>query len=146
MDFVEVVRRNRKRFVTGVVHSFTGSQQELKELLDMGLSIGVSGCSLRTQDQLQLVSQIPLDRLMLETDAPWCDIQPAHAGFEFVRTSFPTAAKHKFQMGSCVARRTEPAHVIQVCEVVAGSRGAEVAVVAKATHDNASRMFFNSAA
>lgn len=51
---------------------------------------------------------------MLETDAPWCDIQPIHAGFEFVKTSFPAAPKNKFQMGMCVQRRTEPAHVVQV--------------------------------
>jgi TatD DNase family protein len=67
----------------GVVHSFTGTVEEMKELvrrfsanrqqhidpsqLTFGLYIGVNGCSLKTTENLQVVSQIPLSRLMLET-------------------------------------------------------------------------------
>lgn len=51
----------------GVVHSFTGTTDELKELLDLGVYIGVNGCSLKTQENLETVRQIPLDRVLLET-------------------------------------------------------------------------------
>lgn len=42
-DFIEIVARNRERFPTGVVHSFTGTRQEAEALLDLDLFIGVNG-------------------------------------------------------------------------------------------------------
>jgi len=42
------VKENRHKFTTGVVHSFTGDIEELNQLLEMGLYIGVNGCSLKT--------------------------------------------------------------------------------------------------
>ena len=48
-QFLKVLKENRHKFNAGVVHSFTGSVQELNELLQMGLFIGVNGCSLKTE-------------------------------------------------------------------------------------------------
>lgn len=39
-DFLAIVKKNRKRFPTGVVHSFTGTKSELKALIEMDLYIG----------------------------------------------------------------------------------------------------------
>ena len=47
------------------MHSFTGDVEELKQILDLGLYVGVNGCSLKTQANLDVVKEIPLDRLML---------------------------------------------------------------------------------
>jgi TatD DNase family protein len=54
-DFVKMVRENRSKFPTGVVHSFTGDLQELEELVEMDLFIGVNGCSLKTEENLEVV-------------------------------------------------------------------------------------------
>lgn len=57
-----------------VVHCFTGTRAELAAYLDMGLYIGITGwiCDERRGKHLQqLVRSIPLDRLMIETDAPF---------------------------------------------------------------------------
>ncbi|XWW94837.1 hypothetical protein V2A60_002785 [Cordyceps javanica] len=67
-----------------VVHSFTGSLEEMRELLDLGLYIGVNGCSLKTEENCAVVAQLPLDRIMLETDGPWCEVRPSHAGWKYL--------------------------------------------------------------
>jgi TatD DNase family protein len=51
----------------GVVHSFTGTVDELDELLQLGLFIGINGCSLKTKENLEVARRVPLSRLMLET-------------------------------------------------------------------------------
>ena len=78
MEFADIVKANRHKFPTGVVHSFTGSKQELEALCDMGLYIGVNGCSMKTAENLEVVKQVPMERLMIETDCPYCDIRNSH--------------------------------------------------------------------
>eukprot|EP00968_Pinguiococcus_pyrenoidosus_P026125 scaffold7052_cov254-Pinguiococcus_pyrenoidosus.AAC.130 len=84
-DFLAMLREHRSRLAGGVVHSFTGSLEEAKALVDLDLSIGINGCSLKTEENLEVVRWLPLERIMLETDAPWCSIRPTHAGFDHVR-------------------------------------------------------------
>lgn len=88
-----MVRENRHKFPTGVVHSFTGDLEEMKELVEMNLFIGINGCSLKTEENLEVVKQIPVDRIMLETDCPYCDIRNSHASAKYVDTKFPQIKK-----------------------------------------------------
>ena len=69
-DILTAVRKS----VPAVVHCFTGSRESLKMYLDLGLHIGITGwiCDERRGMPLrELVREIPLDRLMIETDAPY---------------------------------------------------------------------------
>lgn len=68
----------------GVVHSFTGTAAEMRELMDLGLHIGINGCSFKTKENCEVVGEVRLDRLMLETDGPWCEIRPSHEGWRYV--------------------------------------------------------------
>ncbi|EJP66023.1 TatD family hydrolase [Beauveria bassiana ARSEF 2860] len=68
----------------GVVHSFTGSLEEMRELLDLGLYVGVNGCSFKTEENCAVIKELPLDRIMLETDGPWCEVRPSHAGWKYL--------------------------------------------------------------
>jgi len=105
-DMSSILRAHRHRFGDGVVHSFDGTCAELEDLLGLGLFVGLNGCSLRTEANLEAVRALPLERLMLETDAPWCEVRPTHAGFPGVRTTLPCAKKpDKFVWGQ--VRHTE---------------------------------------
>ena len=58
----------------GLVHSFTGTVEEMRELVALGLHVGVNGCSMKTEENLEVVKAIPLDRLQIETDGPWVSL------------------------------------------------------------------------
>ncbi|KRF02278.1 hydrolase TatD [Paenibacillus sp. Soil766] len=73
-DFVRIMKTYAGSMHKVVVHCFTGSMQELQVYLQLGFYIGITGwiCDERRGKHLrELVKKIPLDRLMLETDAPF---------------------------------------------------------------------------
>ncbi|KAF9870488.1 putative TatD family hydrolase [Colletotrichum karsti] len=88
-DFVRLLKETfgdklEKLEKGGVVHSFTGTIEEARELMDLGLYIGINGCSFKTEENCEVVKQIALDRMMLETDGPWCEIRPSHFGYKYL--------------------------------------------------------------
>eukprot|EP00931_Biecheleriopsis_adriatica_P100729 TRINITY_DN75982_c0_g1_i1.p1 TRINITY_DN75982_c0_g1~~TRINITY_DN75982_c0_g1_i1.p1 ORF type:complete len:407 (+),score=86.53 TRINITY_DN75982_c0_g1_i1:179-1222(+) len=119
----------------GVVHSFDGSLEDAQGFIDMGFYIGINGCSLKTQDNLDVVKQLPEERILLETDAPWCGIKASHAGHGFVKSTWDEVKKpEKWEEGRCVKDRCEPCQLRQVLEVVAGCRGTDPEVSAGVVH------------
>ncbi|RLV91873.1 Deoxyribonuclease Tat-D [Spathaspora sp. JA1] len=91
-DFIDIV----KPFIdsgsispgNGVVHSFTGTEEELTKLLQLGFYIGINGCSLKTEDNIKVAAKIPINKLLIETDAPWCEIRKSHAAYKYI-SSYP---------------------------------------------------------
>lgn len=141
-DFIEVVKRNRHKFSNGVVHSFTGTMEEMQALVALDLFIGINGCSLKTKENLDVVCAIPEDRIMIETDAPYCDIRNTHAGAKLVSTKWPSVDRKKHDTNKMVKGRNEPCAVRQVMEVVAGARGVGLEELAAKIHTNTRRVFF----
>jgi TatD DNase family protein len=80
----EDVVRHLKTAFGERLERFTGTVEEMKELVDLGLYIGVNGCSLKTEANCAVVREIPLDRIMLETDGPWCEIRPSHEAAKYL--------------------------------------------------------------
>lgn len=71
---IALLKKYIDRIPGGVAHCFTGDLAQMQHYLALGLHIGVTGwvCDERRGQALQqAVSQLPLDRLLLETDAPW---------------------------------------------------------------------------
>jgi TatD DNase family protein len=103
----------------GVVHSFSGSVQQAQHLWDIGFHLGIGGPVTypRAQRLRRLVAQMPIEFLLLESDAP---DQPD--------------ADHR-------GTRNEPARVAGVLRCVAALRGEPEAEVAAATSANARRLF-----
>jgi len=150
-DFMGILRR----FVDegclrrmGVVHSFTGTMQEMEQLVQEGWYVGVNGCSLKTEENLEVVRAIPLDRIMLETDGPWCEMRPSHASAPFVKDWEDTEGKRvkwvkkeKWVEGACVKGRNESVMMGKVAWAVAGIRGVSVREVCEAAWGNTVRVF-----
>ena len=137
----------------GVVHSFDGSVDDLTAVLALGegggvggtppLFVGINGCSLKTAANLAVVrTHLPLNRLLLETDAPWCDLRPSHASATHAPPPPRAVDRKKWNPGAIVKNRNEPARVADVAAVVASVKGVSVEEVAEAAWVNTERLFF----
>lgn len=122
--FLPILRSYRDALPGAVAHCFTAGRRELHDYLDLGCHIGITGwiCDERRgRHLLEIVGDIPADRLMLETDAPY--LMPRN-----IRPRPKT-------------RRNEPANLTYVLETVAAARGEPVENVAKATTTTATGFF-----
>jgi TatD DNase family protein len=123
-DFIDVLEPFLPELSNAVAHCFTGEHESLREYVDLGLYIGITGwiCDERRGKHLHdIVSIVPDERLLIETDAPYL----------LPRTLQP---KPK-------TRRNEPAYLPEVLRVVAEARGQSVDHVAQITTENAARFF-----
>jgi TatD DNase family protein len=110
----------------GIAHAFNGSAQQAQACLALGLKLGFGG-TLTFERALQvrrLATELPLAAIVMETDAP--DIQP--------HWIYRTQAQR--DAGEAQGRN-EPGELPRIAEVLAGLRGIEPAVLAKATTCNA---------
>jgi len=72
--FLEILKKHAVNKITGVVHCFSGDHDELKQYLELGLYIGITGILTikgRGARLRELATIIPPDRLLVETDAPY---------------------------------------------------------------------------
>ncbi|KAI9778804.1 MAG: hypothetical protein M1839_007894 [Geoglossum umbratile] len=128
----------------GLVHSFTGTIPEMQRLVALGLHIGLNGCSLKTPASVDVVRALPLSHLQIETDGPWCEIRPSHAGTAFLgdAPALPRAVrKEKWVEGCMVKGRNEPCAIVQVAYAVAAIKGIGVEEVCEAAWRNSVGMF-----
>jgi TatD DNase family protein len=122
--FIELVAAARDAFPGGVAHCFTGGLAELRAYLDLDLHIGVTGwvCDERRGKALRSVlPDVPLERLLIETDAPYLlprDLRPIPRG-----------------------RRNEPQFLLHVLQRIAEEMNKPIEQIARATRENAERLF-----
>ena len=77
--FLEILKVHLKKEQTGVIHCFSGNSKELQHYLELGFYIGITGIlTMKTRGAglRQMVPQIPVDRLVVETDAPYLTPAP----------------------------------------------------------------------
>ena len=122
--FLAIVSRWRARLARAVIHCFTGDGATLDACLDLDLHVGITGwiCDERRGLHLhELISRIPLDRLMIETDAPY-----------LIPRDLAPKPKH---------RRNEPMYLPHILRTAAGALGCEPQALAQSTTDTARRFF-----
>lgn len=146
-DFISIIKPYLSQLPRrGLVHSFAGSRDEMLKLVELGLDISVNGISFRTEGQRDMVKHIPLERLQLETDAPWCEILSTDPSIEpylaAARLLPPSRKPNKFISGQMVKTRNESCTIERVGHVVAGLKGTTVDQIADAAWNNSCRMFW----
>lgn len=123
-DFRQILKEHPSAASHAVVHCFTGNGRELSQYLGMGCYIGITGwiCDERRGGNLQsLVRMIPLERLMIETDAPF-----------LIPRNLPSAKGVK---------RNEPAFLPHILLEIAKCMRKTPEEVARATTQNAKHLF-----
>ncbi len=118
-DCVDILKEENAIEVGGIMHSFSGSNEIADEILKMNFYISLGGpVTFKNAKQPKEVAQhVPLDRLLVETDAPYLSPHPYRG------------------------KRNEPARVKLVAEQIAELRGISYEEVCKATTENAERLF-----
>jgi TatD DNase family protein len=103
----------------GVFHCFSGSMELAQRALEIGFMISFSGIVTfkKAEELREIAKQVPLDRLLIETDCPYL-------------TPIPYRGK-----------RNEPAYVVEVARCLAGLHGLELEEVGRITSDNFNRFF-----
>lgn len=118
-DTLAIMRAEGAEAVGGVMHCFTESLEVAEAAIDLGFHISFSGIvTFKNATELKEVARrIPLERLLVETDAPYLAPMPRRG------------------------KRNEPSFVRHVAEHVAALRGIPFEAVAEATTANARRLF-----
>lgn len=121
---LDILSQHRDHYRGGVLHCFTGDKKALYGYLDLDLYIGITGwvCDERRGLELQrLVREIPAERLLLESDAPYL---------------LPRTLRPKPKQG-----RNQPCYLTEVLTTVAALRGDRADQLAATTAANSRRLF-----
>lgn len=117
-DLLDLIEEEQDGSLTGVWHCFTGTEDEGKRALDLGLYLGVGGVStFKNAEVDKTVEKMPMEKLILETDAPYLAPVP-HRG-----------------------KRNEPAFIKNIAENLAELKNLSLEEIAEKTTRNAFQLF-----
>ena len=118
-DCVDILKEENASEVGGIMHSFSGSNEIADEILKMNFYVSLGGpvTFKNAKHPKEVAKHVPLDRLLVETDAPFLSPHPYRG------------------------KRNEPARVKLVAEQIAELRGLTYEEVCEATTENAERLF-----
>lgn len=115
-DMLEILRKYRPK---GVMHCFSGSAESAKEVLSLGLYIGFTGVITfkNARKPLEALAEVPLDRLLIETDCPYMAPVPYRG------------------------KRCDSTMLTETAAVMAREKGVSLAEIGRITAENAARLF-----
>ncbi len=118
--YLEMLNLLKGQNISGVVHCFNGTFKEAQEFLKMGFYLSFTGVITFVKDDdelIKIVRETPLDKILLETDAPFLTPEPYRG------------------------KRNEPAFVRFIAEKIAGIKGVSVEEIIKVTDGNTKNLF-----
>lgn len=115
-DMIAILKNNPP-LRAGVAHSFTGTVDEARQYLDLGFHLGLNGIITFARQYDEMVKFAPLDRILLETDAPFLAPEP-HRG-----------------------RRNEPAYIVEVAKKLAELKSEPLEKISSQTAENTRKLF-----
>lgn len=119
-DAINLLKQAKNISYGGVAHSFTGTLEEAREYLNLGFHLGFNGIITFARQYDQIVVHTPLEKILLETDAPYLTPEP-HRG-----------------------KRNEPVYVLEVAKKVAELKSVPLETVVNVTTQNTLKLFINS--
>ncbi len=125
LDVIEHFSKIDGKLPQGVFHCFEGNKKYLQQILARGFYVGFTGNITYAADRARVAQEVPLNRLLLETDCPY--MAPVSQG----------EVKSKFTPRV----RSEPANVTIIAQFHAKRRGLKVLEIAKQTTKNARYLF-----
>ena len=117
-EVIEVIEQEKEESLRGVFHSFTGTADQAAHVIELGFKIGVGGIvTFKNSGLDEVVQQIDLQHILLETDSPWLAPVP-HRG-----------------------RRNESAYITSIATKVALLHNISTEEVGRVTTQNAKQLF-----
>ena len=127
------ILRSQKALPPTVIHCFTGSEKELHEHLDLGCYIGITGWvtdPARGQTLRRVISDIPLNKMLIETDAPF--LAPKRSALEQKHFALPVSFR---------SSRNEPSFLPLISSFLASELRLETTELIEQTTQNAIDFF-----
>lgn len=117
-ECIDVIKKMQDGNLSGVFHCFGGSLEEAKAITDLGFCLGIGGVlTYKNSGLAAVLAQLPLDNIVLETDAPYLSPVPLRG------------------------KRNESAYLSYIAEFLAGVKQRPVAEIMNITTGNAERLF-----
>lgn len=114
-DLIEMLRRVNAPAIQGVIHCFTGDEEQAKRYLEMGFYLGFNGIIFKLNLD-EAIKKTPLNRILLETDCPYLAPPP-------------------------MENRNEPLYLKYIAERIAKIKNLEYEEIARITAENSRRLF-----
>ena len=116
---IAMVREEQDGSLRGVFHCFSEGIQEAKAIMDLGFYMGIGGvCTFKkTQDLRDTIAQIPIEHILLETDAPYLTPMPYRG------------------------KRNESSYIPYIAQVIASAKQMTIEEIAEKTTANAEALF-----
>lgn len=118
-DTYRILKEAHVEEIGGILHSFNGDEEWLNKFLELGMHVSYSGVASfkKTHEVHEAVKQTPLDRMLVETDAPYLAPEPFRG------------------------KQNEPAYTLYTVEAIARIRDVDPDEIARATYQNTLRLF-----
>ncbi|MBI2122068.1 MAG: TatD family hydrolase [Candidatus Sungbacteria bacterium] len=116
-DLIDILQTTNYKLKSGIIHFFSGTVEDARKLLDLGFSFSFGGVITFTRDYDEVVKYMPLERILLETDAPYVAPVPYRG------------------------KRNEPLYVVEVAKKIAELKAVAPGDIERITTENALKIF-----